>query len=104
MNKNRALVAAIEYANELKELCEKYLVTHGMTHQQVFDAFIAVEQAARPEFMRRGESHTDPNKRFYWFQRATGLTTAGGQNRLNKLLTLARPLSLADVTAEEQSQ
>lgn len=72
-------------------LVDRYLVTQGMTPQQIFDNFIAQEESERPEFTRRALSATTSTKRQYWFNRASGLTTKGGNTRLKKLLTLAVP-------------
>ena len=75
---------------KFNKLVEHYLVTSDMTAKQIFDNFIAQEALAHSEFMGRALAATTATKRKYWFDRASGLTTKGGQSRLRKLLTLAK--------------
>jgi hypothetical protein len=71
-------------------MVDRYLVTKDMSAQKIFDNFLAQEEFEHPEFTRRALEAKTPAKRRYWFERASGLTTKGGQNRLKKLLSLAK--------------
>lgn len=72
-------------------LVDRYLPVSrtDMTPQQIFDCFISQEESERPQFMVAAIAASTSTKRQYWFNRASGLTTKGGNTRLKKLLTLA---------------
>lgn len=88
MNKLKLRTEQLRLLKTLLGLSERYGISQDMTAQQVFDAFVMREEDTRQEFIKRSFEATTPAKQRYWSQRASGLTTAGGQSRLRKLLML----------------
>ena len=88
------IVKLSQEATKFKALVERYRVSSDMTAQEIFAAFCSVEQASRPKFEEYYLNAATDAKEEYWARRASGLTTHGGRTRLNKLLNLAKDVTV----------